>query len=75
MARIRHGGRRQLLKQAGIFLGLVVILVMGAAPTMAADAPTIKIGLVTFLSGGAAGPFGVPGRNGAELMIEAINAG
>ena len=42
---------------------------------MAADAPTIKIGLVTFLSGGAAGPFGIPGRNGAEFMIEAINAG
>ena len=35
----------------------------------------VKIGFVTFLSGGAAGPFGVPGRNGAEVMISAINSG
>jgi len=36
---------------------------------------TVKIGFVTFLSGGAAGPFGVPARNAAELMIQSINAG
>ena len=36
---------------------------------------TIKVGVVTFLSGPAAGPFGVPGKNGAELVIDAINAG
>ncbi len=40
-----------------------------------AQADSVKIGVVTFLSGGAAGPFGVPARNAAELMIEAINAG
>ncbi|MFY0681183.1 MAG: ABC transporter substrate-binding protein [Thalassovita sp.] len=41
---------------------------------MAQDA-SVKVGFVTFLSGGAAGPFGVPARNAAELMIQAINAG
>ncbi len=35
----------------------------------------LKIGFVMFLSGAAAGPFGVPARNAAELTIEAINAG
>lgn len=40
-----------------------------------AQADSVKIGVVTFLSGGAAGPFGVPARNAAELMIDAINAG
>jgi branched-chain amino acid transport system substrate-binding protein len=35
----------------------------------------LKIGIVTFLSGPAAGPFGVPARNGFELMAEMINAG
>jgi branched-chain amino acid transport system substrate-binding protein len=35
----------------------------------------LKIGVVTFLSGPAAGPFGVPARNGFELMAEMINAG
>ena len=65
----------QLFRQAGFFFGIIAILAIGAAPGTAQDAPTIKIGLVTFLSGGAAGPFGIPARNGAEFMIEAINAG
>jgi branched-chain amino acid transport system substrate-binding protein len=41
----------------------------------AQDGETVKVGFVTFLSGGAAGPFGVPARNAAELMIQSINAG
>ena len=40
-----------------------------------ADAPPFKIGVVTFLSGAAAGPFGVPARNAAELLVESLNAG
>jgi branched-chain amino acid transport system substrate-binding protein len=35
----------------------------------------LRIGIVTFLSGPAAGPFGVPARNGFELVAEMINAG
>lgn len=31
--------------------------------------------MVTSVSGRAAGPFGLPGRNAAELLVEAINAG
>ncbi len=47
-----------------------------AAPSEAqAQDSSVKVGFVTFLSGSAAGPFGVPARNAAELMIEAINAG
>ena len=42
---------------------------------MAADEKPIKIGIVTFLSGGAAGPFGVPARNGAEVLVETLNMG
>lgn len=38
-------------------------------------ADEVKVGIVTFLSGGAAGPFGIPARNAAEIMIEAINTG
>ena len=58
---------------------LSAIAVAAAAPVNAqqpaAPAPAIKIGIVSFLSGPAAGPFGVPGRNAAEIVIEAINAG
>lgn len=50
-------------------------LVASAALALPVAAEEVKIGVVTFLSGGAAGPFGVPARNAAELMIEAINSG
>src|SRR5215208_6513599 len=45
-----------------------------AAPAAAQAAP-FKVGVVTFLSGAAAGPFGVPARNAAELLVESLNAG
>ena len=35
----------------------------------------LKIGFVLFLSGSAAGPFGVPAQNAAKILIEGINAG
>ncbi len=35
----------------------------------------VKMGVVTFLSGAAAGPFGVPARNAAEVVAEALNGG
>ena len=45
------------------------------APAAPAEAKPFKLGVVSFLSGPAAGPFGVPGRNAAEVVIEALNAG
>jgi branched-chain amino acid transport system substrate-binding protein len=47
----------------------------GPGAAVAQDAPQVKIGFVTFLSGGAAGPFGVPARNAAELVVDGLNAG
>jgi branched-chain amino acid transport system substrate-binding protein len=47
---------------------------MVAAGTALAQQP-LKIGIVTFLSGPAAGPFGVPARNAAEVLFENLNAG
>lgn len=35
----------------------------------------LKIGIVTFLSGPASGPFGVPARNAAEVTLDGLNAG
>ena len=45
-----------------------------AMPASLAQQP-IKVGIVTFLSGPAAGPFGIPARNAAELTAELLNAG
>lgn len=44
------------------------------AAGFAQDKP-IRIGLVTFLSGPAAGPFGVPAKIAAEAIVESMNAG
>ena len=59
---------------------LVVAAMVAASPLAAqqdqqAQQAPYKLGIVTFLSGAAAGPFGVPARNAAELLIEALNAG
>ncbi len=56
------------------FLALTCILGWSFSAVAAEEKP-IKIGVVTFLSGGAAGPFGVPARNGAEVLTEALNMG
>ena len=36
---------------------------------------TITIAVPSFLTGGAAGPFGIPAMNGAKMVTDAINAG
>ena len=58
---------------------LVSMLSVAIVPAQAQNAPspatTIKLGIVSFLTGPAAAPFGIPGRNGAEVLIEAMNAG
>jgi branched-chain amino acid transport system substrate-binding protein len=54
--------------------GLVVALGLAAMPPALAQQP-IKIGIVTFLSGPAAAPFGVPARTAAEVVVESLNAG
>ena len=53
------------------------LLVAAALAAMAAgaSAQNVKIGVVTFLSGPAAAPFGVPAKNAAEFVVEQFNAG
>ncbi|MDF1670240.1 MAG: ABC transporter substrate-binding protein [Roseovarius sp.] len=67
-----------IFKNTTSLFAAAAIGIMGtlALPTDAnAEDKKVKVGFVTFLSGGAAGPFGVPARNAAELMIQSINAG
>lgn len=60
-------------KGARTFLSCVIASTVMGTSVEAED--VVKLGLVTFLSGPAAGPAGVPARNGAELIIDAINEG
>jgi branched-chain amino acid transport system substrate-binding protein len=63
-------------KHVRIPFALAALAAMAAAPVQAQQAaPAVKLGIVSFLTGPAASPFGIPGRNGAEIVIEAFNAG
>lgn len=58
---------------AGVLAAGFVAATITAA--QAQDSKTLKLGIVGFYTGAAAGPFGIPSRNAAELTIEAINKG
>ena len=58
-------------------LATALVAAFAAAPVavFAQDAAPVKVGIVTFLSGPAASPFGVPARNAAEVVVERLNEG
>jgi branched-chain amino acid transport system substrate-binding protein len=59
---------RTLVLAAGLSL-------IAACGLRAEEPAPVKIGFVTFLTGPAAAPFGIPDHNAAELLVEALNAG
>jgi branched-chain amino acid transport system substrate-binding protein len=65
---------RSALSRWTCALSLLLFSTTALAQAPAASEPPFKLGVVTFLSGAAAGPFGVPARNGAEVLVEALNA-
>jgi branched-chain amino acid transport system substrate-binding protein len=69
--------RHHLYRHVFFIAGALSLMAMSAARAQqpaAAEAP-VKIGFVTFLTGPAAAPFGIPDRNAAELLVDALNAG
>ncbi|WP_259779384.1 ABC transporter substrate-binding protein [Aestuariispira ectoiniformans] len=46
-----------------------------ATGASAAENGKFRVGIVTFLSGPAAGPFGVPSANAAKVLVEELNKG
>ena len=64
------------LKSSWLLAALLGTAIVPAQAQNATSSVTpIKLGIVSFLTGPAAAPFGIPGRNGAEVLIDAINAG
>jgi hypothetical protein len=56
-------------------LGAIAVLfstLLDIQPASAQDA-SLRLGVITFLSGPAAGPFGVSAKNAADLLIEVLN--
>ena len=58
-------------------LGKIAItgLIASILPMSVNAKDTVKVGVVSFLTGPAAGPFGTPAKQGAEIVIDAINSG
>ena len=63
-----------ILRRIGAMTALFATFVLGMQSAIAEDAP-LRIGVITFLSGPAAGPFGVPAKNAADLMADVLNKG
>ena len=72
---MKRGGRTRIGRSVVAAAALVAAGLLPISPAQAQGTPAMKLGVVTFLSGPAAGPFGIPSRNAAELLIKAINAG
>ena len=53
----------------------MVARAQGGQPRPMQTEKPVSLAVVTFVSGRAARPFGLPGRNAAELLVEAINTG
>ena len=66
--------RRFVGKSASNLLAVAAVLGIAGLGTAKAE-ETFKVGVVTFLSGGAAESFGVPAWNGGKLLIEMLNKG
>jgi branched-chain amino acid transport system substrate-binding protein len=66
-----------MLKSSIIRGAMIAALAVVAATSgaQAAENGKFRVGIVTFLSGAAAGPFGVPSAHAAETVIDALNRG
>lgn len=66
----------RLLRRRFHLSAIALALAVGTSTSaVAADNGKFRIGIVTFLSGAAAGPFGVPAANAAKLTVDALNNG
>ena len=57
------------------FIAVTAALLAAVPAARAQDNRPLRIGVITFLSGPAAGPFGVPAKNAADLLVESFNRG
>ena len=63
----------RFLRSVGATSALFALALLGS-PFASAQAP-LRIGVITFLSGPAAGPFGVPAKNASDLLVDMLNKG
>ena len=64
--------KRTMIQKASLGLSVLGALAFGAAPAIAKP---VKVGVPTFLTGAGAPAFGIPGKQGVELIVRGINNG
>ncbi len=75
MNRADEAAMESTMKTKVLTLIASLSLAWTATTSHADETAPIKVGVVTVCSGPAAGPFGVPARNAAEITAELLNAG
>src|SRR5919201_1533116 len=70
--------REGFMPRVRLVIGASCLVLLAAPQAFAQQPPAqegkpFRVGVVTFLSGAAAGPFGVPARNAAEVIAESLN--
>lgn len=62
-------------RAAAALVGTLLAGTMLAGAATAAENGKFRVGIVTFLSGPAAGPFGIPSANAAKVVVDGLNKG
>jgi len=75
MSTLIRSSLKRTMRPALCAISLVAASSMAGPGAWAMDEPPVTMGVVTYLSGPSAEPFGMPARNAAALMIRALNAG
>ena len=71
-----NNSKKSMLKHPLAFAITAAALALSlSAGVQAAENGKFRIGVVTFLSGPAAGPFGEPSANAAKVLVEGLNKG
>ncbi|MGY4828083.1 ABC transporter substrate-binding protein [Sphaerotilaceae bacterium SBD11-9] len=72
---MRQASKNQFRGRITCAFAVAAALAAASCPASAAENGKFRIGVVSFLSGAAAGPFGVPAANAAKLTVDALNSG
>ena len=75
MAKTVMSGAPMASSRMAALLTATLLLFACVLCARAEEASPVRVGIVTFLSGPGAGPMGVPARNAAELLFDALNSG
>jgi branched-chain amino acid transport system substrate-binding protein len=70
-----HLDLEESMRRSVRYVSVLALVACWIASAAAQAQQPLRIGVITFLSGPAAGPFGVPAKNASDLLAEVFNKG